>query len=61
METVSTEALPLMEYEPAGSHVYVEFHLEQMNFCFLLEYIHRPSCAPFLSCLQTIFLNRTVE
>lgn len=51
METVSAEALLLMEYVPAGSHVYVEFHLEQMDFCFLLEYIHRHSCPPCLSCL----------
>lgn len=36
METVSAEALPLMEYEPAGSHVCVEFHLEQRDFCFLI-------------------------
>lgn len=61
METVSTEALPLMEHEPAGSHVCVEFHLEQMDFCFLLECIHRCSCAPFLSYLQTLFLNWTIK
>lgn len=61
METVSAEALPLMEYEPAGSHVCVEFHLEQRDFFFLLKYIHRCSCAPCLSCLQTLFLNWAIK